>query len=182
MRRPRDAVVPVGGRSESSLKNFAVLFVIGILILAGGTADVMKWTAASHGPDFAATNHGQGFATVGTSASTIFIVSTSNAIGDAMTPGGAIDLVPFTVTNVGAGSALFSTATAVVANPAEGSTWVAVAGCSAADYIVGTPVIAYGQLASGDSISGTVSITMVNRPDDQNACQGVSVPLYFTVD
>ncbi len=65
-----------------------------------------------------------------------------------------------------------------VAN-ANGSPWTAVAGCSASDYVVGTPVVTYGVIAGSSQVSGTVSITMVNSASNQDGCQNATVPLYF---
>lgn len=66
-----------------------------------------------------------------------------------------------------------------VAN-ADGSAWTAVSGCSASDYAITAPALTYGDIAAGQSVSGSTTVTMVNNASaSQDACKGVSVPLYF---
>lgn len=144
--------------------------IVAFLVLGGGTAAFAYWSSVGHGA-----------ASSTTGASTPFTVSSSAATGVAMTPGGAANSVAFTVTNPSTGTQILSSVSAVVANQADGSAWSAFAGCSALDYTVGTPVITYGQMAPGATVSGTVSITMNNLSSNQNGCESHTVPLYITV-
>jgi len=92
--------------------------------------------------------------------------------------GGPSETVAFTVTNPGSGSQNLSLVTVAVAN-ADGTAWTAVAGCSALDYTIGTPVVTYGQIAPAGFVSGTVTVTMNNLATNQDGCQTADVPLYF---
>ena len=82
------------------------------------------------------------------------------------------------MTNPSSGVQYLTDVTVTVANP-DGTTWIAVPGCSAADYTVDAPVIPYGSIAPGDVVNGTVTITMDDTGANQNACKGATVPLYF---
>ena len=62
---------------------------------------------------------------------------------------------------------------------AGGAAWTSVAGCSSADYTVGTPAVAYGPIAPGGSVNGTVSVTMLNSANNQDGCKLATVPLYL---
>ena len=62
----------------------------------------------------------------------------------------------------------------------NGTAWTAIPGCSAADYTIGTPSFTAGDVASGATKDGTVTITMNNLSSNQDACKNVSVPLYFS--
>ncbi len=75
-------------------------------------------------------------------------------------------------------SATFASGSVTVAT-STGTAWTAVPGCSAADYTVGTPSFTPGDIASGASKDGTVTITMNNLGTNQDACKNVTVPLYF---
>lgn len=146
----------------------AVAAVATIAAIGGGVA-YAYWTS---------TGTGTGSATTGTS--TAFVVASSAATGGALTPGGPTDSVAFTVTNPGTGSQNLSSVVVTVADSA-GTAWTSVAGCSAADYTVGTPVITggYGQIAPAGVKSGTVTITMNNLGSNQDGCKLATVPLYF---
>ena len=138
------------------------------LVLGGGGAAFAYWTAQGIGT---------GTATTGTS--TPFTVTSASPTGAALSPGGSTQTVAFTVLNPGTGSQKLSLVAVTVA-ASDGSAWTAVSGCSAADYTVSTPVINYGELASSATVSGTVTITMINRPVSQDGCKNAAVPLYFS--
>ena len=137
------------------------------LVAVGGGLAFAYWTGSGEGV---------GTATTGTSSN--FEVSSVAPVGAALAPGGAAQTVTFTVANSGDGAQALSAVAVSVAN-ADGTAWVATPGCSAADYTLGTPAITYGDIAGGDSVDGTVTITMKNRATNQDACQGVAAPLYF---
>jgi hypothetical protein len=158
--------------SEHTSRNrkIAVVVVVAGLVLGGGGAALAYWTS---------TGTGTGTATTG--ENTDFVVTSSPVTGAALTPGGPSQSVAFNVENPSTGSQTLTAVVVTVAN-ADGSTWTAVAGCSAADYTVGTPVVTYGVIAGGADVDGTVTVSMVNAASNQDACQGVDVPLHFTAN
>ena len=148
-------------------KRATVVAVTAALVLIGGVA-FAYWTSSGSGT---------GSGTTGTS--TEFTVAGGAVTGPDLTPGGASQSVAFTVTNTGTGSQDLTSVTAIVADE-NGDPWVSVpAGCTAADYTVGTPAITYGEIAGGGSVSGTVTLTMNNLTSNQDACKDLAVPLYF---
>jgi hypothetical protein len=138
------------------------------LLVVGGSGAFAFWSSM-----------GAGTGSVSTGTSTPFTVTSGTATGGALTPGGPAQTVPFTVTNPGTGSQNLAAVTVTVAGPG-GTTWTDVSGCSASDYTVGTPTITAGQIASGASVSGTVTVTMINLTTNQDACKNATVPLYFS--
>ena len=142
--------------------------VTAALVLGGGGAAFAYWTAQGSGT---------GAAKTGTSAA--FSVVQSSRTGDPLTPGGPTQTVTFTVTNPGSGVQKLTAVAATVAD-SSGNVWNAVSGCSAADYTIGTPTIAYGQIASASTVTGTVTITLNNLDRSQDACKTADVPLYFS--
>ena len=126
------------------------------------------------------TSSGSGTGTAGTGTDTAFTI-TSTTAGDPLMPGGPTQTATFVVTNPGSGIQHLTGATLIVAT-STGAAWTAVEGCSAADYTVGAPVITAGDISPGGTLTGTATITMNNLPSDQDACQGVVVPLYFTAN
>ncbi len=123
---------------------------------------------------------GSGHGTAQTGVTAAFTITADPAEGEPLTPGGPSQTVPFTVTHPVTGTLYLETVMVRVAND-DGSTWTAVPGCTAADYAASviTSPPAPALVASGQSVSGTATITMVNRSTNQDACQGASVPLYF---
>lgn len=150
----------------TSKKSKVIVATTAIFALGGGAA-FAYWTS---------TGSGSGNGSTGTSVN--FTIVGGAVTGPTLAPGGPSQQVAFTVNNPGAGSQNLSSVTATVAN-ADGSAWVTIPGCSAADYAVSAPVIAYGQIAPGGSVVGSVTVTMNNLDSNQNACQGVAYPLYF---
>lgn len=146
----------------------ALLAAIGAVVIGSGIGAYAYWTA---------TGTGQGTATTG--AAQNFRIFTSDPVGDPLTPGGPSQQVDFTVENPGTGSELLSNITVYVGNP-DGTAWTSVPGCSAADYTVGSVVVPYGEIAGSGQVAGSVTIAMNNTSLNQDACQNVTVPLYFT--
>ncbi len=118
-----------------------------------------------------------GSATTGTSSA--LVVTTDAATGNPLTPGGPTQTVAFHVTNANSGVQRLSAVSVTVA-ASGGAAWTAVAGCSAADYTVGTPAFTPGDIASGATVDGTVTITMKNLATNQDGCKSASVPLYVS--
>jgi hypothetical protein len=121
---------------------------------------------------------GTGTGSAATGSSSAFVVTSDPATGDPLTPGGPSQTVAFHVNNPSAGHQYLS-AVAITVAEAGGGTWDDVAGCSAADYTVGTPSFTGGDMAPGTTINGTVTITMNNLASNQDACEGATVPLYI---
>ena len=92
-----------------------------------------------------------------------------------MTPGGPGQSVPFNVANPSTGSQDLSSVVVTVAN-ADGSAWTD-GDCSADDYVVDAPVIAYGTVAGLSDVDGTVTISMIDTGVNQDDCQTAEVPL-----
>jgi hypothetical protein len=120
--------------------------------------------------------------TAGAGHSVAFKVSSTVPAGGALTPGGPTQSAEFTVKNENTGVQNLSGLVVKVAN-SDGTPWTAVEGCSAADFRVSPPAFSVGQglgqIAAGATVSGKVSIQMINLAENQDGCQGVSVPLYF---
>ena len=153
---------------NSRTKKIAITGIVLALVLGGGGAAFAYWTSSGTGT---------GTATTGTS--TALTVTSTAPTGGALSPGGPTQTVAFSVANPGTGAQALASVV-VTAASAGGATWTSVPGCSAADYTIGTPVITYGTIAGGASLGGTVTVTMINRAGtNQDACQGVTVPLYF---
>jgi hypothetical protein len=149
-------------------RKIAVVAVVAGLVLCGGGAAFAYWTS---------TGSGSGQATTG--ESTDFVVTSSAATGGPLTPGGPSQTVAFTVANPSTGAQTLEDVTITVAN-ANGTEWVLVPGCTFADYVIGVPTIVYGVIAGGADVDGTVTITMLETGEDQNACQDAIVPLYIS--
>ncbi|MEO5319297.1 hypothetical protein PV761_12020 [Arthrobacter sp. CC3] len=143
-----------------------IIITTAAMVAIGGGAAFAYWSAVGVGT---------GAATAGNTVA--FKVLSSPATGDALSPGGPIQTVAFTVKNENTGSQNLASVTAKVAK-ADGTEW-ASGTCSATDFTVTSPSITTGQLAAGATASGTVTIQMVNKAANQDDCQGVTVPLYF---
>jgi hypothetical protein len=153
-------------RSTVTRRTTVIVATATTLVVVGGLA-YAYWSS---------TGVGSGSATTGTS--TAFVVASSPPTGAALTPGGPTQSVAFSVTNPSSGSQTLANVAITVAN-ADGTAWDAVPGCSALDYTVGVPAITYGQIAPAAAANGTVTIGMNNLGTNQDACQGVAVPLYI---
>jgi hypothetical protein len=140
--------------------------VIGSTVaLIGGGMAFAYWTTSGTGT---------GSATTGTSSS--WAVTTGLATGGPLSPDGPSQSIAFHVKNNNTGVQHLSSVVVTVAN-ADGSAWTS-GNCSMADYTVGTPVFTGGDVASGATVDGTVSIAMNNLSTNQEDCKGVTVPLY----
>ena len=152
----------------STPKKRLIALIAGVAIVAaGGGLAYAYWTG---------TGTGSGSATTGTS--TAFTVSAAPPVGAALTPGGPSQSVGFTVANTGTASENLASVVVTVANT-DGTAWTATPGCSKLDYTVDAPVITYGEITGGTNVTGTVTVRMNDLATNQDACQGVAVPLYF---
>lgn len=143
-----------------------IIITTAAMVAIGGGAAFAYWSAVGVGTG--ATTAGQTVA---------FKVLSTPATGDALSPGGPIQTVAFTVKNENTGAQNLASVTAKVAK-ADGTEW-ASGTCTATDFTVTSPSITLGQLAPGATANGTVTVQMVNKASNQDDCQGVTVPLYF---
>ena len=155
-------------RVFSSRKKATTVALAGALLLGTAGGAYAYWTTSGNG---------NGSATTGTSSA--LEVKVDAATGGLLTPGGPTQTVAFHITNHNSGLQRLNGVSVTVAN-ADGTPWTAVPGCSAADYSVGTPSVATGDIASGATVDGTVTISMVNSTSNQNGCKGATVPLYVS--
>ncbi len=118
-----------------------------LAIATGGLVVLLAAGAAyAYGP---ADGTGTSDATTGTPSD--FIITSKAATGGPLTPGGASQIITFTVANTTSRGEGLSNVAVIVAN-ANGSTWSSTGdehGCTAADYSVSAPSIAYGEIAGG---------------------------------
>ncbi|GAB3548616.1 hypothetical protein GCM10027404_12810 [Arthrobacter tumbae] len=151
---------------KTSKKRIAI--TTAALVAVGGGAAFAYWTS---------TGTGTGAAQTGTTEP--FTITSTAATGGPLSPGGPSQEVAFVVANPGTGVQQLNNVVVTVAN-ADGSAWTSVAGCSAADYTVGTVAITGGDMEPGATKSGTVTIKMNNLETNQNGCKDADVPLYFS--
>lgn len=118
--------------------------------------------------------NGSGSATTGTS-SAFEVTADAITLGD-LTPGGPTDTINFHVKNNNSGVQHLSSVAVTVAK-SDGTAWTSGT-CTAADFLVGTPSYTPGDIASGATKDGTVTIQMKNLSTNQDDCKGVTVPLY----
>ncbi|MGZ6791627.1 MAG: hypothetical protein ACXVGH_06305 [Mycobacteriales bacterium] len=144
--------------------------VLGGTALAVATAGVAYayWTTSGNG---------SGSATTGTSSP--FVVTVDSPATGTLAPGSGPITVNFHVKNANSGVQHLSAVTAAV-QTATGGTWSSVAGCSAADYTVGSPQFTAGDIASGVTVDGTFTVSMNNLTTSQDGCKNASVPLYVS--
>lgn len=112
--------------------------------------------------------------------------------GPELSPGGAGQTISWTATNNSTTTVTLTSATIQILT-ADGQTWYAPAGCSAADFEfvdAASNVYNYGYTENlggvvvepGTSASGTsLTIRMINHPYNQNGCKDADVPIYVNV-
>jgi len=145
----------------------ATIALAAILTVAGAASAFAYWTTVGSGTGEATTGE-----------STAFVITSETAVGE-IAPGNAGETIDFTVTNPSDG-ALTLSAVAVTLADATGTAWVPPTGCLIADFTVSvTTAPAYGDIAAGGFVTGTVTVTLTNTGVNQDACQGLTVPVYF---
>jgi hypothetical protein len=169
-----------------------------IAVAAGGVA-VAGIVGTGAFAYWSSSGNGAGSATTG--KSTAFTIAADNINLKDLTPGGPADTVTWTVTNPSTGHQ-FLHQTVVSVAKSDGTAWSSQTdgtkpACSANDFAIdlaaaGTPVTKTspsGDLGPGaTSASGSITVKMVNRSDtapgdglgNQDNCQNVTVPLYFS--
>jgi len=153
--------------SKVTGRNKRIVITTAAMLAVGGGAAFAYWTA---------TGTGNTTTSAGTSSNFTF---TSTVAGGALSPGGPTQTVTFLVTNPGSGVQKLSAVAATVADT-NGAAWTAVADCSADDFTVGTPTFTVTEIPANGTVTGTVTLQMIDRPDvNQNGCKGATVPLHF---
>lgn len=156
-------------RNTPRKRRFSVIAWGAIVVAAGGGAAFAYWTSQGTGT---------GSATTGTSVA--LQVAGTATDGVLLAPGGDASTVTYTVTNPATGAQSFASVGVSILE-ADGTVWNDVLGCSAADYLVGSPTVTSGTLLPGAGVDGTVTVTMIDSGSNQDGCQGADVPLYFVV-
>jgi hypothetical protein len=135
---------------------------------------------------FTSTGTGNGVVTTG-SASTWTVVA-STATGGPLYPGTGTMVVPFTVTNPGAGNQALTTETFVVAsssgNVTTGVSNTPVVGCLATWYTLTPGTVSPVNdttIAPAGTATDSVSVIMTNAAVSQNVCQGVTPNITLNV-
>src|ERR1035437_4222595 len=143
--------------------------VVVALGIASGVA-YAYWTSTGTGS--------VGSATAGTGVS--FTATLSGSAPTGLVPGGSDQAIDVKVTNPATFPQTLSGLTVSVKN-GDGSAWILVPGCFATDFSITQPtVVAAPILAGGNVVISGAKIHMVNDlVNNQNACKGASVPLYF---
>lgn len=144
-----------------------IISIAAILTLVGGGVALAYWTSGGTG---------DGAATTGTAGT--FDITVDGPVGE-IAPGNAGETIDFHVFNNGTNTQHLSDVTATLAD-ANGTPWLPDGGCLASDYTVdmSTPAPA-GDIAPGGSVDGQVTVTLANTGENQDACQGQSVPVHF---
>jgi len=153
--------------TQSRRKRGVVIAIAAALILGGSGAAFAYWSSSGTGT---------GGATTGESVA--FTITSEDAVGT-IAPGNAGQTVDFTVTNPGPGTQYLALVTVALAT-SEGTEWAPPAGCDFADYSATiTTVPPAGSIVAGGFVEGTVTVTLANTAENQDACQNAAVPLYF---
>lgn len=161
-----------------------------VAVVAASVALTLSMSGAAFAY-FTSTGSGTGSAAVGSATAWTVSESGTPTVGslfpDASIGGAHVQTHSYTVTNGGSGSQYLTSVLVKVAN-ADGTPWIAVSGCSASDFSVGgaavgtafTDVALHGTfLAAQSKTNGSVTVEMIDSGNNQNACQGISIPLYF---
>lgn len=179
------------------MKRFSRMSRTKKLVAAGLTVGLTLGLAGAAFAFFTSTGTGTGSATVGTASATWSVASTT-ATGGALYPDAAIgtghiDTITYSVKNNGSGTQSLNQVVISVAN-SDGSTWssqtnMSDPACDASDFSIDAqPVgqsdtdtsLAGSVLAGATATGGSVTIQMIDNGANQDNCQGVTVPLYFS--
>ncbi len=168
-----------------------------VAIVGGAVALVMAMSGAAYAY-FTATGTGTGTAQVG--YATNWKITSTPATGtlypDQSIGGANVGSVAFSVTNMGKGDQNLPALYVLVAN-SDGSKWSYQPNpnepaCTSADFSVGGAAVGtpfeitsgggIGTYTPGQTASGSVSVEMIDNGANQDNCQGLSVPLYFSTN
>lgn len=140
------------------------------LVLAVVAALAVAATAIAY---FTSTGSGTGQASVG--SATNWTVAVSSDSTEAIFPGAGSETLTYKVTNAGTGHQNLEGTSTEVASKAGNITekGVEVSGCKASWFsaVNHAPVLPH-DLAHGETVEGTVTVSMENAAENQNACQG----------
>jgi hypothetical protein len=172
-------------RRFTSKRFTAALSVIAVLACAG--AAIAYFTSTGTGTGSAAVGSASSW-TVGQNAAT----TGGSLYPDSTIGTGHIDTVPYGVTNADSGSQNLKKVVISVEN-SDGSAWssqtdTSKPACTAHDFSVdgqavggsATDTSLAGDYTAGSSQSGSVTVQMIDNGSNQDNCQGVTVPLYFS--
>lgn len=179
------------------MKRFMHLSKTKKLVAAGLAVGIALGTAGAAFAYFTTTGAGNGNATVGTSTAWDVTTGTPTFTGDtALTPqpsscissltGCVYETIPYTVANNSSGTQNLANVAISVANN-DGSPWTAVAGCSASDFSIDGAAVGAkandaslaGEVAAGTSVSGSLTIAMIDNGQVQDGCKNATVPVYL---
>lgn len=143
---------------------------------------------------FTSQGTGTGSGVVGTAGS--FVITSASPSGylypDTAGTNANVETTDYTVTNSGHGNAQLNQVTISVATSGGGTwTYTDPAGdpaCTAADFSIdgatpGTPFVdtsQAGTYAGGQAQTGSFTLEMIDNGQNQNSCEGLTVPIYFT--
>lgn len=141
--------------------------VTAALLVAGGGAAFAYWTA-----------YGSGTGTATTGTTTNFTI-TSLTSGASLTPGGLPQTITFVVTNPGTGKQMLSSITPTVTTATAPNAFP-YGSCSAADYSFGAPSFLPGEISAGSTLTGTVTLSMIDSTTNQDDCKNLTIPVLIT--
>jgi hypothetical protein len=180
-----------------SKKHYLAAGAAAALIVGGAGMAYAYWTT---------TGSGDGSGSAGTTSNwtVAFQTTTDDTAGVALSPGGATQTVHFTVKNADSGHAALNDVTLTVANAASAFSSRAntsLPACTASDFEISnvsltdgaaTPTVRSSStndvtgsplydVAGGSTITGTATLALLNGTDNQDNCQGVTVPVHAAV-
>lgn len=173
------------------LRKRYVIPSIGAVVALAGTGVAYAY--------FTSTGSGTASAQVGTASNWVIktagpsAINTSYLYPDPTIGGTNVQTIGYTVTNPGKGDQNLTSVRISVAN-SDGSAWSVQTNpndppCEASDFsinggAVGVPEVdtsLAGTYTPGQTRTGSVTIEMIDNGHNQDNCQGVKVPLYFSV-
>lgn len=142
------------------------------------------------------TSSGNGSGAASTGTSSLFTVTADSVTTGTLTPGGPTQTVGWTVHNPSTGNQHVASVSVKIAN-ADGSPWSVTVGgltCNANDFQIADAAAGAAKTFSpdadlapnsasstADDLTGSVTVAMVNRNANQDACQSLSaVPIYVS--
>jgi hypothetical protein len=169
----------------SSKRRMAVVGVtVGLIAGASGLA-AAYFTSQGTGTGSGVVGNGGAFVIISNSPSGYLYPDTAGSNQNVESTG-------YTVTNSGGGNAQLDQVTISVAN-SDGGSWsytdpAGDPACTAADFSIdgatpGTPYVdtsLAGTYAGGASQNGIYTLEMIDNGQNQDSCEGVTVPVYFT--
>jgi hypothetical protein len=159
-------------QTKNRRKRLVTLVAVAGLTVAGTGVAFAYWTA-----------DGTGSGAAQTGESVALVISSDPATGPLLSPGGLPgQTVAFHVLNPGTGTERLANVNVRVGE-ANGDPWATTANCSAADYTVSiTDSPAPVAIDPDGTVDGVATIVMRETGDNQNGCQNLEVPLYFSTE